>query len=168
MSVLQNIDKLISNSWFFPSGIAVVLSTLYIGYAPTSIGLGALGFFILWYRLRLDKNINFHFALVLPFLIYGLMLISYFWSIDQPLSLKGLGRLSNFVIIPAMFILMPRFDVKATNRVLMLFTYSNCAFAVVFLIIAVLRFIKSNDTAVFAYHELVSGLELNAIYVSIF
>ncbi|MAM27675.1 MAG: hypothetical protein CMC13_01530 [Flavobacteriaceae bacterium] len=106
-------------------------------------------------------------AYLIPFGLYGLMILSLFWSIDLKDSIRGLERQLGLVIIPLVFIFMPTITIKTKNSILYYFSLGMSVFALFFILSASMTFFKTDDSSVFFYHALVSPLDLNAIYVSV-
>ncbi|WP_248724938.1 O-antigen ligase family protein [Seonamhaeicola sp. ML3] len=63
---------------------------------------------------------------------------------------------------------LPSLNSKDITKIFKIFTVSNLIFCKFFLFYAIYRFISTSNLAVFSYHELVSILDLNAIYVSVY
>ncbi|NRB59544.1 MAG: O-antigen ligase family protein [Winogradskyella sp.] len=170
MNALKRID--INSHAFLAYPLGLCLSTLLLSYFLSSLFVGA--FIILSVRhavinKTLKKSIKIaDKRLFLPILFYLFCVLSLFWSVDSAQTLKGLGRLLVLILVPVGFIFVARFDSKAYLKVLKIFTISNFLIGIFFLITAAIKYIDSNEINVFTYHELVSPLELNAIYVSLF
>lgn len=167
MNVILKIEKTLKKQYFFPSLIALVLSTLFIGYALSSIALGILVFFSLWYAVVNRKKINMEYALLLPVLIYGLFVLSLFWTVNIDLTRRGLERTAVLLLVPLIFLFLPKFNLNQTKLVLEYFTKANFLYGVFFLIVGAINYFTTRSFSVFTYHELVSIFDLNAIYVSL-
>jgi len=110
---------------------------------------------------------EFHYAYLIPFGLYGVMVLSLCWSIDVKDSIRGLERQIGLVLIPLVFIFMPTITKETKNSVLYYFSLGMAAFTVFFILSALGLYLETGDTSVFTYHALVSSLDLNAIYVSV-
>lgn len=165
MNVIKNI---INSDNFFPYLIALILSTLFIGYAPSSIALGLFVFFSITYAVLNKKKLKIDRTLLLPVILYLFLVSTIIWSIDTKLTSKGIGRLLALFLVPLAFVCIPKFSVKKRDLVLKYFTYANVGYAFFFLLVALFNYYKTRDLNVFTYHNLVKVLDLNAIYVSVF
>jgi O-antigen ligase len=168
MNVKVAINKLVDSENFFPYLIALLLSTLFIGYAPSSITLGILVITSIYFASRNKISIDIDFSLYLPIILYLLFCTTLFWTVDSTNTIKGIERTISLLIIPIVFILIPRFNNQKRNIVLKYFTISNALYGLFFIVIAFFKFYNSGDYNVFTYHDLVSIFDLNAIYVSTF
>jgi O-antigen ligase len=106
--------------------------------------------------------------LILLIALYGFFCASYFWSVDQHQTIKGLGRLVPLLIFPLAFSAIPKFTKKKYHLILDCFTISNVLLGILFIVTSFINYFKTKALDVFSYHELVSFLDLNAIYVSVF
>ena len=163
---MNAIKQLINKQEFFPIIIVLLLSTLFIGYAMSSILLGVFFIAAISYFTINKNKVEFDVSLILPIALYCLFCLSYFWTVDIPNTIKGLGRTIAMLIIPLAFIVIPRFNKNQINFILKWFTIANTFYGFFFLLIASYRFTKGEGYTVFTYHELVEVLDLNAIYVS--
>lgn len=168
MSVYQKVNNLVNKPVFFSYLIGLFLSTLFLGYAPSSIVFGVFVFFALRYFLLNKVRVELSIGIVLPIILYLFFCISFFWSVDKDLTVKGLVRTVSLLIIPLTFSIIPKFSVVNYKKVIDIFTGSNFILGIFLLINAVFSFLKVNSFHVFTYHDLVSVLDLNAIYVSVF
>ncbi|RLD27268.1 MAG: hypothetical protein DRI75_09980, partial [Bacteroidetes bacterium] len=125
MNVVSNINKELNKPEFFPRLIALVLSTLLIGFAPSSIALGVLSFFSLWYTIVSKRKIKLQFELLIPISIYVLFVLTLFWTINIDLTIKGLERTISLCVVPIIFLILPKFNLDRTKLVLEYFTKAN-------------------------------------------
>lgn len=168
-NVKAKFDSLILRPEFFPKQIALIFSTLLVGYAPSSIALGILTAFSIYYTVSVKKKeIVIQKELLWPVFIYSLFALTLLWTVNNSLTFKGLGRTVVLIVLPIAFTLIPKFTLKQTNLVLEYFTKANLAFGLFFVLNGVINYTQSKSLSVFTYHELVSVLDLNAIYVSTF
>jgi len=167
MNVKKNIKALIDSQEFLAYLISLVLSTFLLGYAINSIALGVFIFFsIRYYFIRRDK-IKIEFTLVLPILLYLLFFLTIFWTANQSKTIIGLERTIALFLVPSAFIVIPKFSSENISIIFKYFTVSNLLLATFFLTASAIRYFKTNNLEVFRYHDLVSVLKLNAIYVSL-
>jgi O-antigen ligase len=167
MNVKSKIITFTESQEFLGYLIALILSTLLIGFAPSSIAVGIFVFFAVRYSIIHNQKQKFDFRLLLPVVLYLFFSLTMFWTADEAETRKGIDRTVVFLLIPIAFNFIPRFSLKSVNMILRIFTVVNVLFGLFFLISAGIRFIKSSSFSVFTYHELVSDLELHAIYVSV-
>lgn len=144
---------------------------------PLSLGLNNTSLILfLGSTLHLLKKKSFIFSkeLFLPTILYALMLLSYFWSIDKSLTIKPLSKEIALLLIPLAFMVLQPITEKFKSKILKYYSFSIILFVVYYLIRALMRFFILKETSVFFYHGeydndigLVSK-ELNAIHVSVF
>ncbi|SFI62356.1 O-antigen ligase family protein [Olleya namhaensis] len=165
MNVIRSI---INNDNLFVYLIAIILSTLFIGYAPSSIALGVFVVVSITYGLVNKVKIKYNTTLLLLMSLYLFLASSILWTVDVKLTLKGIGRLLALFLIPLSFLCLPEFSKKKRNLVLKYFTISNFCYGVLFILSACVNYLKTKNLDVFSYHKLVTVFDLNAIYVSVF
>ena len=165
---MKTIKKIINNENLFVYLLALILSTLFIGYAPSSIGTGIFIFLSLVYFIINKTKIVFSKPLILLIVLYVFLALTYFWTIDIPLTKRGISRLITMALIPLAFHFIPLFKKNQALKVVKYFSISNVLYALFFLLYATYSFILTKDKDVFFYHDLVKILDLNAIYASVF
>ena len=145
--------------------IALVLITIPLHYRYSNISIMLL----VAYSLVKFKPRNFTFqkALVLPILLYGLMALSLFWSIDFKESLHALSKEIAFILLPLCFLINPLLSKAEKDKILCYFSYAYFGYAIFYLLKAVIRYTITKDTSVFFYHELVT-FDVNAIHMSVY
>jgi len=168
MSVKNKIKSVVNHHDFLYYLLALTLSTILVGYAPSSITLVIFCVFAIRHAIINKTKIKVNTFFCLSIFLYALCCVSYFWTANQALTLKGIGRLSVFFLVPTIFAIIPKFTIRSILIVLNGFTISNIILGVFFLIVATLNYFKSGDLTVFTYHDFVDVLDLNAIYVSVF
>jgi O-antigen ligase len=131
---------------YIVNSIAVILFAAYALFAPKT------------YRPKLTVT------LLLPALLYCLMLISLFWSIDFTESVRALSKELPLLILPLCFWFYKP-GAPSKDFVLKNFSYGMAAYAAFYLVRAVVRYFLSGSTDVFFYHDLVTK-DVNAIYIS--
>jgi O-antigen ligase len=158
------------NNSFIPT--LLVLLTIPLSYAVNSV---AVGLFLIIALLYIKKTgFTIQKTLLLPVLLYLLMAISYFWSIDATSTLSALSKEIPLLIIPIGFFIYQKHTSKQKQKIIAVYSYTIVAVAVYFLLRAVIRYFSMHETSVFFYHGendndygLVPKL-LNAIHVSVF
>jgi O-antigen ligase len=133
----------------------------YIFNSVTTIGFGLFcAYNLKSHKLTLNK-IN-----LVPILLYLLMLISLFWTLDFKTTLDALVKETPLLTLPLCFCIVPVSKVQK-DQIVSNFGYVIFGYTLFYLLKAVVRFIISKDTSVFFYHELVT-LDVNAIHVSVY
>ncbi|MFH6986441.1 O-antigen ligase family protein [Flavobacterium collinsii] len=132
--------------------------------------IGSLtGVIFLIFTLVKSKKEDFSIpkVLLLPMLLYALMLMSLFWTIESKQTIKGLQKEVLFLLIPLAFCGLPKITRNQVKKVLNYYSFAMVVFAIFYLLKAIVKFVASGNKKVFFYHELVT-LEVNAIYVAVF
>lgn len=120
------------------------------------------------------KKSYFSITLLLPILLFGLMCLSFFWSIDAKDTLDAIQKELILLLVPLAFIINKDFTSIQRKKAYSYHSYSMVLLAIFFLIRALFRYFLTNDVRVFFYHgenDLDYGLVpklLNAIHVSVF
>ncbi len=163
-NVFQNLKQEYNNH---PSLLFVLLALLCIplGYAFNSLSLALL---IIITLINFKKaDVSFKNYLIFPILLYILMLLSLTWSIDTDRTIAAISKELPLLLFPICFLLFRTFSDDEKQKIIKGFSYGMVAFAVFYLINASIRFLNSQDTSVFFYHELVTK-DVNAIHVSVY
>ena len=167
MHVLNRIKAGINSIEFLMYLLAISLSTLLLGYAASGVVLGVFVVFSVRYALINKIKIQVDYALIIPIILYLLFIASLSWSVDKSQTLKGLERTVALILVPLVFLVLPKIALKDYRIVLKFFTIFNVFLGIFFLITAAFNFIKTKSLSALTYHELVSVFELSAIYVAI-
>lgn len=168
MSVKSKIEAVINHKDFLSYLLALTLSTVLVGYAPSSIALGLFCFFALRHAYVNKIVFKLNTPLLLLIALYILGCVSYFWTVDQELTLKGIGRLLVLLVVPLVFGFITKLSEQSLQIVMKYFTLSNIVLGMFFLIVAIFNYTITKNPSVFTYHDFVEILDLNAIYVSVF
>lgn len=143
----------------------LVLFTIPLGYAVNGI---AVGLFALVTLLTFKKqNFKVEINLILPILLYLLMAASILWSKDVNATSRAISKVLPLLILPLCFSIMPRYSEAQKQKLMKYFSLGILAFTFFYLLKAVFRFIVTEDSSVFFYHELVTE-DVNAIHVSVY
>jgi len=148
--------------------LSLSLGTSFLGFAPSSIALGLFVFFSFRYAYIQKRTFSFKSALIFPMLLYFLFLCSLIWSKDLSQTILGIGRMISLLIVPLAFLCLPKTSKRGYQLFFTIFNAFNVFYGLLFLTTATIGFFKSKLLTAFTYHDLVSVLELNAIYVSIY
>ena len=149
-----------------------MLLTIPLSYAINNVALVLL---VVTALITFKKeNFTFQINLIYPIALYGLMLISYFWTIDKPTTLTALLKEIPLLLLPFSFLLIKDLSEDQKQKLVKYYSYSIVLLVIYFLIRALIRYFISYDSRVFFYHGddtvdygLVPKL-LNAIHVSVF
>lgn len=145
--------------------LALLLASLPLPFAFINIFAGL--FCLLTILCIKKENIQFNKALITPILYYLLCIIALIWTIDINLTTKYLSKSIFFLLIPLFFFLISPFHKQNRNKIFLNYSYLTGVIALIFLLMALVKYLKTKDINSFFYHELVT-LEVNAIYVSLF
>ncbi|BAO75583.1 hypothetical protein [Winogradskyella sp. PG-2] len=169
MNVIEKIKIKINSFEFLMCLLGASISLLLIGFAASSIVISIFCVFSLRYFILNREKITFRFdlALIVPLLLYLYFLQTYFWSVDKGQTLKGFERMIVLALVPIAFSIIPKVSYKNYRYVLGVFTWSNALLGIFFLCSAFYYFMQKHSISVFTYHELVSVLDLNAVYVTL-
>lgn len=124
--------------------------------------------YTLYYAVKNKIKPSFSVVTLAFIALYILMVLSYFWTINKDLTLIGIGRKLAFLIIPLIFLFIPKFNLKDTNRLFKYFTFAMVGYAMFFIGYGSWHYIKTGDMVNLTLHGLVSVLDLNRVYVSFF
>ena len=113
------------------------------------------------------KNFQINKTIILAIIFYLLMVVSWFWSIDKPATIKSIIKELPLLIIPFVFLLNKDFLVTKKNVILKFYSYSIVVYSIFFLFKAIYNFIIYDDISVFFFHDLVTK-DLNAVHFSVF
>jgi O-antigen ligase len=170
-NVIQNLIKENkSNNSFIP--ILLVLSTIPLTFAINNISMGI--FLLVAFITFKKEDFKFQKELVYPILLYVLMVISYFWSIDSKETLSALSKEVPLLIIPLGFLIFKTNTSEQKRKIIEYYSYAIVAFVLYYSVRAIIRYFIFGDERMFFYHGendkdygLVPKL-LNAIHMSVF
>lgn len=170
-NVFQTLKKENSNNTIFVP-LLLVLLTIPLSHALNSISIGIL--FLITLITFKKEHFSIHTNLIFPILLYLLMAVSFFWSIDKTSTLDALLKESPLLLLPISFFLFKDLSTEQRQKLIKYFSYLVVILVVYYLVRASIRYFILNDTRVFFYHGennddygLVPKL-LNAIHVSVF
>ncbi|QBZ97130.1 O-antigen ligase family protein [Flavobacterium sangjuense] len=142
-----------------------VLLSIPLPHSVNSIAIGLLVFSTFFFFKK--QNFKIDYTLLFPILLYLLMLLSYFWTIDKSLTLPALSKELPFLLIPLCFIIFGGISKYQKQLILQVYSYGILVYALFYLVKATIRYFSSHDSSVFFYHELVTK-DVNAIHVSVY
>ncbi len=165
-NIVELFKKIITNTKEGDLFIFILLVLITIPFANilNSICIGFLFAFSLMFfnKNNFDKNTS----LLLPILLYALMTLSFFWSIDKSTSIKSLLKEISLFLIPLVFIFSKTIFKQEKDKIIKYFSYSIVIFSTYFIVTAFFNFLINNKNSFFG-HELVTK-ELNAVHYSVF
>jgi len=143
----------------------VLLCSILLGYFFSSLAFGIwFAFSIIW--IVKTKHFNIRKSIT-PFLCFSLFsFVSVIWSVDKPQTMHGIGRQIPLFLFAISGMFLPKISYIEARKIFNRFSIFICCLALVLVIQAVFRYCKYEFEGFLYYHELVSPLELNAIYVS--
>ena len=152
--------------------ILLLLISIPLPYFINNILLAL--FVILSIKNYKKTNYNFSISLILPLILFGLMSLSYFWSIDKPETIAAIPKEIALFVFPLAFLFNQKFSSIQLEKIKQYYSFSMVILVIFFSIRAVIRYALFHDSRVFFYHGeneddygLVPKL-LNAIHVSVF
>lgn len=145
--------------------LILVLLSIPLTHTVNSICLAALVLSTFFFFKK--KNFKLTPTLLFPILLYFLMLLSFFWTIDKSETLPAMSKELSLLIIPLCFMLFGGVLKIQKELVLKYYSYGILLYALFYFIKAAIRYFASNDIDVFFYHELVTK-DVNAIHVSVY
>lgn len=165
-NIVELFKKIITNTKEGDLFIFILLVLITIPFANilNSICIGLLFAFSLVFfnKNNFDKNTS----LLLPIVLYALMALSFFWSIDKSTSIKSLLKEISLFLIPLIFIFSKTIFKQEKDKIIKYFSYSIVIFSTYFIVTAFFNFLINNKNSFFG-HELVTK-ELNAVHYSVF
>lgn len=145
--------------------ISLVLITIPLPYGINSTAIITFAFFSLLEFLY-SRKIYLNKNLLLPIVLYLLMLLSLFWTIDLKTTNEALVKELSLLGVPICFLFL-NFKDEIKSKVMAVFSYAMTVYSLYYLLNALIKYFVTNDSSVFFYHNLVT-LEVNAVHVSIY
>ncbi len=137
---------------------------------PMSIWLNNIAIFLLIIATAIYfKKLDFRFDknLLLPIILYFLMLLSIFWTIDYERTVAALSKELPLLLIPICFLIFKRFSEIQKQKIIQYYSYGIVFLSIYYLANATFRYFETQNSNVFFYHELVTKI-VNAIHVSVY
>lgn len=123
--------------------------------------------FLLTFLFFYKRKLNLDSSIILPFLLYLSMCVSFFFTVDERETVKALIKELPLLFVPLVFLFSKQKDSIKKQITLKYYSYSIVFLTLFFFLKAIVSYIIAKDLNVFFYHNLVSK-ELNAIHVSVF
>ena len=163
-NVFQDIKQENKNNPTF-GFIILTLLTIPLAMILNSFSVGLLILFTVIYFKK--SNFKFDKNLVLPIILYFLMLLSIFWTVDFGRTSTALLKEIPLLIIPICFLCFQNFSEIQKQKIIQYYSYGIVLLTFFYLLKAIIKFVLTQDSNVFFYHELVTK-EVNAIHVSVY
>ena len=144
--------------------IALILITLPLENIYVSIA--TIGFVVATIFIK-KTSINFKTAFLITVLFFIIMAMSLFWTNNFRDSLSGLQKALTFLVIPIVFLVIPKFSKESLNKIFRLYSFGMVLYAIIYIVIATVNYTKINNTNSFFYNNLVPE-DPGAIYMSVF
>ena len=145
--------------------ILLVLLSIPLTYTVNSV---CIALFVIATILSFRKsNFKIDIVLLLPILLYLLMAISFFWSIDLENTIPSISKELSLLLIPICFFAFGGLAKNQKSVLLKYYSHGIFIYCIFYLLKAFFRFFISHDSSVFFYHELVTK-DVNAIHVSVY
>ena len=138
----------------------LVLTCIPMAYAMNSVALGIFTLVTIFSFKKEDARLGL--TQLLPVLLYVLMALSVFWSIDLSETVPSLSKELPLLLIPVCFMVFRQLPDDARKKIIRFYSIAMVCFCVFYLVKASVRFLASGDPVVFFYHELVTK-DVNAI-----
>lgn len=148
--------------------LSLVFCSLMLKHSLSSIFMGVFVCYSVFISIKKKRGFNIDKNFYAPLLLYVFFIMSIVWSHDVELTLKGLSRTLILAVLPLSLSFNVIIKRAQVNKVFTIFSLVNCSFGLLFLIDSFISFQKHHDSSTFFYHDFVSLLDLNAIYVSSF
>ena len=156
------------NKNYFSLLITLIFCSLPLPFLFSNIFYFLLILYVFFYAIKFKVKPIFNRSNVLLIVLYSLMVLSYFWSIDKEATLVGLQLKSAFLILPFLFCFIPKFGKREIENIFMYFSLAMGVYALFFIIKGLVDYFLTGSLVNLTRHELVSPLNLNRIYVSLF
>jgi len=166
MSIIKSLN---SDNKRIPKGVLEYLTALILITLPLEniyVSIATIGFVIATIFIK-KTRINFEQAFLVPVLFFIIMVMSLLWTNNFSDSLSGLQKALPFLIIPIVFLVIPNFLKESLNRIFKIYGFTMVIYALIYIVIASINYIKTNNANVFFYKNLVPE-DPGAIYMSVF
>lgn len=164
LNVLKKLD--INSSELF---IALVLITLPLPRILNSLAIGLLLIFALISFFNSNKmKVRWTAIITFSVLFFSYCLFTLLWSYDIENSLKSISRISSYLIIPIVFLVLQDYEIRPA-KIIYPFVFTVSAVAIIMLVFSVRKYANNQDIEVLFYHDLSNQFDdFNAIYFSVY
>lgn len=170
MNIYKGIKTKIKNyfndkKFLFNIFLTFILITLPLKNIFVSIALIFFSGISLFYSKK--ENHRYQKELYIPIVFFFLMTTSLLWTTNFESSLFGIQKQLPFLVIPLIFLFLPKVSRESINLLFKIYSFSMVLFGLYYLIRAIYRYIEIQNTNFFFYNELVP-IDPGAIYMSVF
>ena len=144
------------------------LSSQLISPAISNLLLIPFALYTFYYAYRFKIKPRIHPLSYWFFLLFALMILSYFWSIDSSATKHQLLGEIRFFSIPLLFAFIPPLRQNDRKSILNIFAFILTVLSLVFIFIGFYRYVKTGNSTFLSQHPLVNPLNLNRVFVSLF
>jgi hypothetical protein len=144
--------------------IAIILITLPLKNIFVSIA--TISFAITSVFLN-KSQFNYKKTFLIPILLYSIMVMSLLWTRTFNDSLSGLQKALSFLVIPAVFFVIPKVSKESLNNIFRKYGFGMVLYAIFYIVIAIMGYAETNNSNVFFNNDLVP-IDPGAIYMSVF
>lgn len=143
----------------------LLLCSIPFGYFISSLAFSLWFIYVLWSGINYKQ---FYFKKeLLPFILFNVwMFCSFFWSQDPPYTITSIGRQLTLFLFPLAGLFIPRINKKTVDKLMIGFALALTFLGLVLIVLALIKYNKYHYKPLLFYHDLVSPLEMNAIYMS--
>lgn len=145
--------------------ISLILITLPLKNIFVSIA--TIGFVTIGFVINKRQKISFEKSMLIPFLFFIIMALSLFWTHNYADSISGLQKSLSFIVIPAIFIIIPKIFEDSKNNIFRLYSFGMLFYAIMYFAIACLNYYNTQNREYFFNKNLVPD-DPGAIYMSVF
>jgi O-antigen ligase len=145
--------------------IALILVTLPLNnifVSIATIGLVAFGIVV-----NTRQIINYEKAFSFPILFFIILSLSLFWTNNFDSSLSGLQKSLSFLVIPAVFIVIPKISKDIQNWIIRIYSFGMLVYASMYLILAAITYYYTHNRELF-FNKYLVPVDPGAIYMSVF
>ena len=171
MNALANLKEFINKEQVYIWLISSVLISLPLKHHINSLLIFFLFLYAVLFSILNKGTTKFEISTIsIPLvLIYILALVSLIWTINTQKSLEGLTQKFSYLLIPLIFILIPRPNQNKVSKIYYNFSIATFLYAIYCMSIGIFLAIKNGNIDNLFYHNLSKPLsDINAIYMSMF
>jgi len=169
MNVLTNFNKVIKSQNIHLWLISLILITLPLKHSVNSLFI-IIAVIYSTYNYITTQNkpkLEINKVTIIFISIYLLAIVSLLWSIDLEGSIRGLSQKLSYLILPLLFVFIPKLKAKNINLIFSIFSKAIVVYAIYCITIGLLLYFKNGNLNDLFYHNLSKPLNnINAIYMS--
>lgn len=153
-----------------PQDLLKLLITLILITLPLEnifVSIATIGFVLIGIALNKRQKINYEKSVFMPFLFFIVMAFSLFWTNNFNDSLSGLQKSLSFIVIPAVFIIIPKISEESKYNIFRFYSFGMLFYAVLYFANACWNYYHTQNRESFFNKNLVPD-DPGAIYMSVF